>query len=153
MSCRGLGLSDIVVNGSQAGESQAGSLQALAHAAGELHEQEYLQQVTSVAPSGSARPWRAAAPLPGVCERHDGVIEDLASEEYGAKQLQRDMASQSKSSGDEEGQQGDERAGQGGESEQAEGQGEQEDVDGVVEGRSARLKNSFPASCWRPACS
>ena len=31
MSCRGLGLSDTVVVGSQAGESQAGSLQALVH--------------------------------------------------------------------------------------------------------------------------
>jgi hypothetical protein len=59
-------------------------------------------------------------------------IEDSASEEYGAKQLQRDMASQSQSGGDEEGQQEDELAGQGGESEQAEGQGEQEDVDGMV---------------------
>jgi len=137
VSCRGLGFSDIVVEGSQAGESQAGSLQALAHAAGELRVQEHLQQVAGVAPSGSARPRRAAAPLPGVCKGHDGKIEDSASEEYGAKQLQRDIASQSQSSGDEEGQ-GDERAGQGGESEQAEGQGEQEDVDRVVEGRSAR---------------
>ena len=48
------------------------------------------------------------------------------------------MASQSQSGGDEEGQQEDELAGQGGESEQAEGQGEQQDVDGMVEGRSAR---------------
>ena len=39
VSCRGLRLSDFVVEGSQAGESQAGSLQALAHAAGELHAQ------------------------------------------------------------------------------------------------------------------
>ena len=39
VSCRGLGLSDFVVEGSQAGESQADSLQALAHAAGELHAQ------------------------------------------------------------------------------------------------------------------
>ena len=53
MSYRGLGLSDFVVEGSQAGESQAGSLQAVAHAAGELHAQEHLQQVASVAPSGS----------------------------------------------------------------------------------------------------
>jgi len=127
-----------MVEDSQAGESQAGSLQALAHAAGELHAQEHLQQVASVAPSGSARPRRAAAPQPGVYEGHDVEIEDSASEEYGAKQLQRDMQSQSQSGGDEEGQQGDELAGQGGESEQAEGQGEHEDVDGMVEGRSAR---------------
>ena len=60
--------SDFVVEGSQAGESQADSLQALAHAARELHTREHLQQVASVAPSGSARPRRAAAPLPGVCE-------------------------------------------------------------------------------------
>jgi hypothetical protein len=33
---------DLVVEGSQAGESQAGSLQALTHAAGELHAQEHL---------------------------------------------------------------------------------------------------------------
>jgi len=138
VSCRGLRLPDFVVEGSQAGESQAGSLQALAHAAGELHAQEHLQQVASVAPSGSARLRRAAAPLPGVYEGHDVEIEDSASEEYGAKQLQRDLQSQSQSGGDEEGQQGDELAGQGGESEQAEGQGEQEDVDGMVEGRSAR---------------
>ena len=44
-----------MVEDSQAGESQAGSLQALAHAAGELHAQEHLQQVASVATSGSAR--------------------------------------------------------------------------------------------------
>ena len=55
VSCRGLRLPDFVVEGSQAGESQAGSLQALAHAAGELHAQEHLQQVASVATSGSAR--------------------------------------------------------------------------------------------------
>ena len=124
VSCRGLGFSDIVVEGSQAGESQAGSLQALAYAAGELHAQEHLQQVASVAPSGSARPRHAAAPLPGVYEGHDVDIEDSAFEGYGAKQLQRDMQSQSQSGGDEEGQQGDELAGQGGESGQAEGQGE-----------------------------
>jgi len=103
--------------------------------------------VASVAPSGSACPRRAAAPLPGVCEGYDGEMEDSVSEEYDAKQLQCDMASQSQGSGDEEGQQGGERAGQGGESEQEEGQGEQEDVDGVMEGRSARLKKTFPASC------
>ena len=66
--CRGMGLSNFVVEGSQAGESQTGSLQALAHAAGELHAQEHLQQVASVVPRGSARPRHAAAPLPGVCE-------------------------------------------------------------------------------------
>ena len=49
VSCRGLGLSDFVVEGSQAGEIQAGSLQALAYAAGELHAREHLQQVASVA--------------------------------------------------------------------------------------------------------
>jgi len=65
-------------------------------------------------------------------------IEDSAFEGYGAKQLQRDMQSQSQSGGDEEGKQGNELAGQGGESEQAEGQDEHEDVDGMVEGRSAR---------------
>ena len=54
-SVEGLGLFDTVVEGRQAGKSQAGSLQALAHAAGELHAQEHLQQVASVAPSGSAR--------------------------------------------------------------------------------------------------
>ena len=86
MSCRGPGLSDFVVEGSQAGESQVDSLQALAHAAGELHAREHLQQVASVAPSGSARPRRAAAPLPGVCEGHDVEIKDSASKEYGAKQ-------------------------------------------------------------------
>jgi uncharacterized protein YigE (DUF2233 family) len=36
-SVEGLGLFDTVVEGRQAGKSQAGSLQALAHAAGELH--------------------------------------------------------------------------------------------------------------------
>ena len=41
--------SDVVVEGSQAGEIQAGSLQALAYAAGELHAREHLQQVASVA--------------------------------------------------------------------------------------------------------
>ena len=92
MSCKGLGISDFVVDGSQAGERQADSLQALAHAAGELHAQEHLQQVACVAPNGSARCWRAAAPLSGVCEGHDGEIEDSASEECVAKQLQRDMA-------------------------------------------------------------
>jgi hypothetical protein len=81
VSCRGL--SDFVVEG-----SQADSLQALAHAVGELHAREHLQQVASVAPSGSERPRRAAAPLPGVCEGHDVEIEDSASKEYGAKQLQ-----------------------------------------------------------------
>ena len=55
VSCKGLRLFDFVVEGSQARESQNGSLQAFVHAAGELHAQEHLQQVASVAPSGSAR--------------------------------------------------------------------------------------------------
>ena len=131
VSCRGLGISDFVIDGSQARERQADCLQALAHAAGELHALEHLQQVANVAPNESARRRRAAVPLPGVCEGHDGEIEASAFEECGAKQMQRDMASQSQSSGDEDGQQGDELAGQG--KERAEGQGEQEDEDRVVE--------------------
>ena len=130
VSCRGLGISDFVIDGSQAGKRQADSLQALVHAAGELHAQEHLQQVASVAPNGSARRRRAAPPQPGVCEGHDGEIEDSASEECVAKQLQRDMACP-RAVVIEDGQQGDELAGQG--KERAEGQGEQEDEDRVVE--------------------
>ena len=113
-----------MIDGSQARERKADCLQALAHAAGELHALEHLQQVANVAPNESARRRRAAVPLPGVCEGHDGEIEASAFEECGAKQMQSDMASQSQSSGDEDGQQGDELAGQGGESERR--QGEQE---------------------------